>query len=123
MEVTNNTLSQRITFDIHDMYASVGDQAFVSVWLYLPANWRLHSPGDWHEVFDAFYTDAPTYLPYGAFHIHRPDITKDIFDIDFDIRNTSGVEVNYGHTSNYPLLEVDGLTSGTTCFSNPLMGL
>ncbi len=108
MEVTNITESRRIQFDIHGMQNLVGNELFVSVWLYLPDNWSLHFsssmyPG-WYELIDPFFTDAPIANPiYGGLYIGQPDISKYIFSSDFAIRNMLGVQVFYGHISNYQL--------------------
>jgi hypothetical protein len=103
LEVTNVGKSQRSQFAIEHLENLVGNELFVSVWLYLPADWRLHAPNDWYELVNPFYTDAPSYLPYAAVHIFQPDLTKRIFNIALDVRDISRVLHTYAQINNYPL--------------------
>jgi hypothetical protein len=103
MELADITKSRRNEFDIVDLESlGILNEYYVSVWLYLPVDWRLHTPGNWYEIVNAG-TNGPTFLPGVAVHLSQPDITKDIFDLDLDARGTDSVLRNYAHTSNYPL--------------------
>jgi hypothetical protein len=103
MELTNITKSRRNEFDILGLKNLVGNELFVSVWQYLPADWRLHAPNDWYELLDPIGTNSPTYLPYVAVHVSQQDITKDVFALDLDARGTDNLLKNYAHLSNSPL--------------------
>jgi len=103
MEVNNITESRRNQFDIDNVQNLVGDEIFLSVWLYLPGDWGLHSPKDnWYELVNPFFTHEPTYLPYAAVHIRQPDTTKSIFDLTLEVRNVNSY-ISYGAIHNYAL--------------------
>ena len=101
MELTDITNSRRSEFDLYPTIA--GNEYFVSVWLYLPADWRLHTPNNWYELANPSFTNGPTFRPYSAIHISQPDITKDVFNLDLDDRGTGNVLRNYAHVSNFAL--------------------
>jgi len=107
MELTDIAESRRNEFNIiirpSNLEDLIGNELFVSVWLYLPADWRLHSAYDWYELANPFFTGGPTYLPYAALHILQPDITTDVFNLDFDVRDISGTIRTLGQIVNYPL--------------------
>lgn len=103
LEVTNISKSQRCQFEVTHPENLVGNELFVSVWMYLPADWRLHTPDNWYELVNPFFTEAPSYLPYGAVHILQPDITRDIFTLSFDMRDVSGNLVTLKLIPNYAL--------------------
>lgn len=75
MEVTDLTVSDiRNEFNILDLTNLVGSELFVSVWLYLPANWGLFDPGwNWYALASPMFSPYdPTYLPYWELHIVKP---------------------------------------------------
>jgi hypothetical protein len=84
----------------------ITNEYFVSTWLYLPADWQLHLPkGDWnwYEIVQLSGTGGPTYLPYSAVHIIQRDSTVATFDLDFDVRDTSGTLKTYKEIADYAL--------------------
>jgi hypothetical protein len=103
MELTDISKSRRNEFNILDLENLVGDELFVSVWLYLPADWRLHAPNDWYALVDPFFTAGPSYLPYGAVHVSQPDIKVNVFDLSFRIRDVSGTLRTLGEIADYPV--------------------
>jgi hypothetical protein len=74
MELTKiDSSSPRNEFNIVGLDGLVGSKLFVSVWLYLPANWGLFDPGwNWYELANPMFTYGPTYLPYWSIHIVKP---------------------------------------------------
>ena len=104
MELTNINESRRNEFNIMHLENLVGNELYVSVWLYLPAGWALHSPS-WnsYEIANPYFTGGPTYLPYSAIHITQSNITKNKFNLDFDVRNDSGTLSTLKEIPNYPL--------------------
>lgn len=127
MELTDITKSRRNQFDIDGVQSLVGDEIFVSVWLYLPADWGLHAPSntiniDWYELVNPFFTDAPSYLPYAAVHIHQPDTTKSIFVLKLDIRNDNSY-INYGTIDNYALPRGRWFNVQYYVYRNPTNGI
>ena len=110
MELTDITKSRRNEFDIEGLQSLVGDELFVSVWLYYPAEWQLHLPPDlpqhptnWWTLVDPFFADSPAYLPYGEVHVMQKDSTLQVFDLDFDIRNINSDLVTLKEVPHYPL--------------------
>jgi hypothetical protein len=104
MELTDKTKSERNQFNILNLQNLVGQELFVSVWLYLPADWGLHMPFDnWYEIADAY--SAPPYNQYAAFHIDQPDGSKDVFNLLLVGRENQDPSVLhvYMQDSNYPL--------------------
>jgi len=107
LELTDAAKSYRNDFVILNLQNLVGDELFVSVWLYLPADWRLHAPNinwNWYEIANPFFEAGPSFRPYAAIHIIQPDITKGTFNMKLDVRDTSNALNNYGNIPNYPLL-------------------
>jgi hypothetical protein len=107
MELTDISRSRRNEFNIMNLTKVVGNELFVSVWLYLPANWTLHSPTNlWYEIMNPFFTDKPSYLPYAAFHIYQSSINHvaiSDFTAALDVTDISGIQHNYAHVNDYPL--------------------
>jgi hypothetical protein len=104
MELTDIAKSRRNEFNIHGLENLVGNELYVSVWLYLPANWQLHQTtgNNWYEIVNPFFTDAPSYLPYSAIEIYQPDIAKKTFNLDFQA-GTGSTEVRLDAISNWSL--------------------
>jgi hypothetical protein len=102
MELTDIAKSRRNEFNIHGLENLVADELFVSVWLYLPASWGLHTTNNWYSLGDQFFTDAPDYVPYSALLLYETDITKNTFSLDFQTVTGSN-KVTLGTISNYPL--------------------
>jgi len=103
LELTDVTKSKRSEFEITNLEDLVGDEVSVSVWLYLSADWQLHLSWNWYAIADPFFTAGPSFRPYAAIHIRQPDITKDIFNLELNVRDTSNALNNYGNIRNYPL--------------------
>jgi len=106
MELTNITESRRNEFNIIRLRDLVGDELFVSVWLYLPADWRMHldkGSWNWYELANVFFTGGPNYLPYFSVHVIQRDSTVDVFDLHFDVRDASGTQYALKEIPNYPL--------------------
>ncbi|MGA2462593.1 MAG: hypothetical protein ABSF82_14340 [Candidatus Bathyarchaeia archaeon] len=72
MELFDASKSRRDEFNIDGLKELVGDEMFLSVWLYLPADWQTHgvgSPNGWNsfEFFNPFWTaQSPYTRPYSA---------------------------------------------------------
>ena len=93
MELIDITKSRRNEFVIShlDQNPLVDDELFISVWLYLPADWRLHlKEWNWYEIANPFNTGEPNFLPYSSIHIHQPNNLSDTFNLAFEITNGSG---------------------------------
>lgn len=105
MELTDITKSRRNEFNIRDLENLVGNELFVSAWLYLPADWRLHIPGidwNWYQIANPYFT-GPPYLPYFSLDIVQHDITKGVFTLNFDSRDIKNNLVTLRSTPNFPL--------------------
>ena len=86
MELTEIDLSSpRCEFNILDLNSFVGQEIFVSVWLYLPADWGLSSPDwNWYELANPMTSPyASNYAPYWALHIVNPPSYR----MDVDMRD------------------------------------
>jgi hypothetical protein len=103
MELTDISKSRRNEFDITDLQNFIGAELYVSVWLYLPGDWQLHSATDWYELMNPFFTDGGTYNPYAAFHIGQSDLTKAVFSSTLDMRDINGNLVTVGSVPVLPL--------------------
>jgi hypothetical protein len=87
MELTDITKSSRNEFNILGLNSLVGQEIFVSVCLYLPADWGLFDPGwNWYEIANPMFSYGPSYLPYWAVHIVKPPS----YCIDIDTRGLDG---------------------------------
>jgi hypothetical protein len=102
MELTDISKSRRSEFNIYPS-SLVGNTLYVSVWLYLPGDWQLHSATDWYELVNPFFTDGGTYNPYAAFHIGQSDLTKAVFSSSLDVRDINGNLVTVGSVPVLPL--------------------
>jgi hypothetical protein len=97
MELTTiDSNSPRCEFNIVSLNSLVGSKLFVSVWLYLPADWGLFAPsGNWYELANPMTSPYdPTYLPYWALHICNPPS----FQISIDTRGLDGKLVGMAST-------------------------
>ena len=105
MELTNITKSRRAEFNIMNLQNLVKNELFVSVWLYLPADWNLHSGhDDWYEIVNPFFTGDPTYNPYTAVHIYPIDnISPSAFHLSFDGEDSSGTFISHADYASYSL--------------------
>jgi hypothetical protein len=68
MELFDITKSRRNEFAIQGLDAQVGNQIYVSVWLYLPPGWQTHTPSgsSWYEIADMYAGSlGASYSPYG----------------------------------------------------------
>jgi hypothetical protein len=81
--------SARNEFNILDLNSLVGSELFVSVWLYLPADWGLFSTDwNWYELANPQTSPyAANYAPYWALHIVKPPL----YCIDIDMRDHNNV--------------------------------
>jgi hypothetical protein len=62
MEVNSGYRSE---FNLINMQNVVTNELFVSVWLYLPADFRLHMASEnWFELANPMFTGQPSYAPY-----------------------------------------------------------
>jgi hypothetical protein len=74
MELTDITKSRRNEFNLLNIQNVVGDELFVSVWLYLSADWPIQgssSNWSWYEIVNPFFSGGPSYVPYTAIHIRQ----------------------------------------------------
>ena len=104
MELTNITKSRRAEFNIENLENLVGNELYVSVWLYLPSNWNLHSPdgNNWYEIVNPYFTGDPSNLPYTAIQIFQTSPTS-TFDMDLVQRDISSNLTHLQNVANYPL--------------------
>jgi hypothetical protein len=104
MELTDITKSRRNEFEILNLQnLGITNEYFVSVWLYLPADWRLHSPVEnWYEIVNPYFSGPPTYLPYSAITIGQ-ETTAQVFDLRTDYRDLSGAMHTWDTYTNFSL--------------------
>jgi hypothetical protein len=106
LEVTDITKSGRSQFEARGTQSLVGDEFFVSVWLYLPSDFRLHSiesGAPWLELIDPIYHAGPTYLPYVGVYIRQPNVNVDSFNLQIGQRDEEGELHILNTISNFPL--------------------
>jgi hypothetical protein len=106
MEISNVTESNRNEFNIVGLQNLVGQELFVSVWLYLPANWQLHEPPgqwNWYEVANPYFTGYPSYVPYSAIHFDQDDSSQDVFMLTLQNQGLTGPDQTLGLINNFPL--------------------
>jgi len=107
MELTDITKSRRNEFDIMNLQSlGITNEYFVSVWLYLPADWQLHLPKgqfNWYEIADPSATGGPPYAPYTTVWINQKDGLVKIFDLEFGGRDAQQKYESFKTTTNYPL--------------------
>lgn len=101
LEVRNHSIvggTPRSEFNIMHMQNVVGNEFYVSVWLYLPADFQLHSDNInfyWYSIGDIFMSDQTAtpvaFNPYSEIHIHQSSLaTPPDFSVDPDIRDNLG---------------------------------
>jgi hypothetical protein len=96
MEITSIVSDMRNEFNIVGLDSLVGSKLFVSVWLYLPANWSLQASGlNWYSLADPMFEYGPTYLPYWAIQICNPPS----FNLAVDTRGLDGKMVSIASTN------------------------
>jgi hypothetical protein len=74
MELTDISKSRRNEFNILDLENLVGDELFVSVWLYLPADWPIQGSSNdwsWYSMAVPFMEGGPAWAPYSAIQIRQ----------------------------------------------------
>jgi len=105
MELVDITKSRRNEFNINDLGNLVGDELFVSVWLYLPADWQLCGTSggwNWYAIVDPYFTAGPSYLPYGSIHLSEKPPSPDFY-LTIDYRDLNGVQHTLDSYLNFPL--------------------
>jgi hypothetical protein len=108
MELTDITKSRRNQFSLSHLEQNplLGNELFVSVWLYVPADWKLHLPPpswNWYEIANPIITGGgtvPPTLPCNQIHINQPDGSKDVFNLAFQT-GTGSSKVTLKEIPNY----------------------
>jgi len=103
MELTDITKSRRAEFNIHNLQNLVGNELFVSVWLYLPADWRMHIEDGWWELADPSFAGSPTYAPYSTVSIDQPHTVNPYWNLRVAGRDINQQPVQRGWLSDYAL--------------------
>jgi hypothetical protein len=107
MEVTDITKSRRNEFEIlNPQKLGITNEYFVSVWLYLPADWRMHLPKgqfNWWEIANPSATEGVPWAPYTAIWINQADSTNDNFGLEFGGRDAANKFQSYKKISDYAL--------------------
>ncbi|MGA2462595.1 MAG: hypothetical protein ABSF82_14350 [Candidatus Bathyarchaeia archaeon] len=101
MELFNITKSRRDEFNIENLNALTGDQAFVSVWLYLPANWQTYTPSgsSWYELVNPYFTSSGS---YSAIYIIQTPPSHN-FELQVAYQDANNVEHWLYDNLNFPL--------------------
>jgi len=103
MELADITKSKRCEFKITNLKSLVGDQLFVSVWLYFPSDWQLHGPTpQWYEIADPNTITVSPYAPYTAIHVTQQPPSS-AFGVNVDYRDLNQVQHFLGSYSGFPL--------------------
>ena len=94
----------RAEFNLMNMQNLVGNQLFVSVWLYLPADFQLHMPSDnWFEIANPLFTYAPPmHLPYVGLSIIQ-STSQPIFGLELYQRDSNHNPTTLQRVSNINL--------------------
>lgn len=68
------------------------DEAFFSVWLYLPSDWNLQATGyNWYELADPFWLWVGSWNgPRTCLHIHKPNGPNGPFDLQLEYEPYQG---------------------------------
>jgi hypothetical protein len=105
MELTDVTKSRRCEFNLQHMMELVGDEVYVSVWLYLPSDWALHGSGwNWYAIANPFFDyNPPNYIPYTEIHINQPNVNIEKFDVEVMGRDVNFNRYTIDTVSNFPL--------------------
>jgi hypothetical protein len=98
----------RAEFNIMDMQNIVGNEYYISVWVYLPSDWSSPGTDNWYSLNDLFmggeHVTPYPYYPYSETYISQS--APNVFSIDHDIRDrTTGsqYEVPLANNPNFPL--------------------
>jgi len=60
------------------------NEAFISVWLWLPPDWTLNNTGNnWYELVNPTYCINPAYYPKHCLHIMKPNGPNGPYDLDY----------------------------------------
>jgi hypothetical protein len=127
MELTDITKSRRNQFGIYNLQnLGITDQYFVSEWLYLPGDWRLHLPmgrWNWYELSNPDGAAGPTFGPYTSIHIIQRDPTVDVFELNFDQVDTTGTQTTLKVIPNYALPRGQWVNLQYYVFRHPTNGI
>ena len=104
MELTDITKSGRNEFNILQLENSITtNQLYVSVWLFLPAGFQLHSPTfNSFELDNPYFTGAPDYAPYVGVHIYQ-NPAPGPFDLDLVGRDVTNTFIHLQDVTGYAL--------------------
>ena len=101
MELTDITKSRRNQLEVLNMYTLVGDEVFISVWYYLPADWDLYAPlgpyawERWYSIANPMVeTNPPNYHPYLEMPITHNEPEAD-FKVVVELRDVNGQQHMY----------------------------
>lgn len=109
MELFDIDLSKRNEFDIEDLYTTVGDEIFVSAWLYFESNLTLLFPemtwGNYFEFVSLFKEcNKPHYRPYLCISLCQfPDYAPQQFDLEVRGRHLDGTQYTLDRIHNFSI--------------------
>lgn len=103
MELFNITKSRRNEFNIVAMNNLTGNQGFVSVWLYLPANWQTYAPSgsSWYALVDLYFTPSPNTSWASIYIVQTPPSHN--FEVEVAYYDTNIVEHWLYNNNDFPL--------------------
>ena len=105
MELFDITKALRNEFIIYDAHKQLGEEIFVSVWLYLPSDWMLYSPTlRWYEIQNPFIeNNPPNWVPKLHFHVSQTTLGEPTFNVYLMSRDKDNNISMLSHNSNFPL--------------------
>lgn len=78
------------------------DEAFLSIWLWLPPDWDLARTGNnWYELVNPYYCINPAYYPKCALHILEPNGPNGPCTLALKHYTAVGVFTTLGQISNF----------------------
>jgi hypothetical protein len=102
MELTDITKSRRNEFNI-PLNEMVGDEIFVSVWLYLPADYQLHGPEpQWETLIVPYQAAGSPWQPSAAVHTTQTPLSS-AFGLTVDYTAYDGSVGTISAYNNFPL--------------------
>ncbi len=126
------TKGHRNEFNLMNMQNLVQKELYISVWLYLPANFQMHMPnGNWFEIANPLIT-AETFAPYFALHISQestqPEFSLQLYQRDINrdpkvLKNIPNIDLPRGRWFNLQYYVYHDDTDGVikVWFDDPMM--
>ena len=102
---TSSSLRSEFELNYLHQWSGIGDEIYVSVWLYLPSDWDLRRSGyNWYEIINTFVDWSQSSnggYPRTCIHIHKPNGPDGPFNIQVEWANGAGQGDVLGEIQNF----------------------